>query len=187
MRSRRAKDDLLTVDYATKEGYPARTAANVRAADVTIAFAKNFATPGERLTRRLAGRKYVPVLMDTSPGEAAEALVSGLLRLGLTGSVTVNIAGNALDKLGTPQESADLWVRSVMERVVEKIKIVAGRSGGQSGIDEAGARALLELGVPTTVLMPRGGTVRTAGRRDVSESKSATRDRLLGTDGRYHP
>ena len=58
--------DGLTVMETTSPKYHDRTVANARWADMTIAFAVDFSTAGERLTRKAAGDRYLAVDMPAS-------------------------------------------------------------------------------------------------------------------------
>ena len=50
-------------------------------------------------------------------------------------------------------------------------QIVSIRTGGQTGIDEAGAKAGIKLQLPTTVLAPKGWTFRNIAGQDISNEQ----------------
>jgi predicted NAD-dependent protein-ADP-ribosyltransferase YbiA (DUF1768 family) len=97
--------------------------------------------------------------------------------------ITLNIAGNSIRTLGSTynQEQLDNFVYNLLKRVIEspklKSKIVAARTGGQTGMDEAGAKATARLGIPTTVLAPKGYTFRDIYGNDIS-SKAKFEERF---------
>jgi hypothetical protein len=147
--------------------YGPRTGQNAREADVTVAFATDFSTAGERLTHKLAGSKYVGIPYGSDVASAASTLI-GFLRK--TGGKTLNVAGNGIYTLsadGITQSDADTWVFQVLRAVIAKVSLSHIRSGGQTGVDTAGLVAGLALGVPVTGLYPKGFKRRLANKRDV--------------------
>jgi hypothetical protein len=52
-----------------------------------------------------------------------------------------------------------------------KTKIESIRTGGQTGFDEAGAKAAIKLGIPTMILAPKGWTFRDITGKDISNEK----------------
>jgi hypothetical protein len=77
---------------------------------------------------------------------------------------------------GWNQEEVDLITYRLLKGVVEspnlKNKIVSIRSGGQTGFDEAGAKAGIKLGLPTIVLAPKGWTFRNESGTDISNEQA---------------
>ena len=55
-------------------GYAARTRSNAQSYDVTVAFAIDYGSAGERLTRSSAGERWVGVALTLTPIEAARNL-----------------------------------------------------------------------------------------------------------------
>lgn len=158
-------------------GYRERTIENAKA-DVTLAFAVNFSTGGERLTRKAAEtiNKKVYVDIDISPGlydeeAVGEAIVDYLKSRGIKPGFSVNIAGNGIYTMKNKytQEQLDEFIYKVLKTVYELLPFSSLRSGGQTGIDESGAKAGVRLNVPTTVLAPRGWKFRTATGVDVED------------------
>lgn len=78
------------------EGYAKRTALNVRDSDVTIRFARNFGSPGERCTKKAIVKYKKPsVDFDVETG-LTEDNASKLAKLIKSkGWSTINIAGNS--------------------------------------------------------------------------------------------
>ena len=171
-------------------GYGQRTDENANAEDVdfTFAFATDFNTTGERRTARAAGDSLVridlPVRkdggLDMSPAAVSKAvavIVDQLPEEYLSGeSFGVNIAGNGIYTLsssGVTQEQADLFVCKVLSGLSRKGAVISSlRSGGQSGIDEAGAAAGRALDIPVTVNAPKGWVFRGTDNKDVRDEKS---------------
>lgn len=161
-------------------GYAGRTRENAKA-DVTIAVARNFFTAGEKLTRRVveeAGKAFIPVPYGvTEQLETVSMVVAKLneagARLGRVG-ITLNIAGNGLYTLKEPeQERVDervfLFLKSVVEHPDLRVGILWVRSGGQTGVDEAGVKAAAALGIPAKVTAPKGWVFRGADGKDVAD------------------
>lgn len=182
-----AGKSLLTVQEHTVTGYPARTAVNARDADLTIAFALNFGTPGEKLTKKYAGTRWYGVYisaMSKAPGllQTPEYIVH---EINAHGAETLNIAGNGLHTLmkhGISQENCDTIVLTTIGRIVNnpelqtKIKLI--RSGGQTGFDEAGVKAAQELGIPALALLPKNFLYRDAAGVDHTATLDETIKRL---------
>lgn len=159
---------LDTKDYPTQilehpvAGYPARTKANIEAADITLLFSKDM-DGGSKLTADLAKKLNKPLISSadfTDTEQIAEALAEQIKKENPFDVIEINVAGNRLSKLGNmTQEQVNEKVfqifKSVREKVGEDISFKI-RSGGQTGIDEAAIKAGQKLGVPTTVLAPKG-------------------------------
>jgi hypothetical protein len=140
-------------------GYRSRTIRNA-SADVTIAIAIDFTTAGERLTRESVlnqNNLYIPINWETlhSSIERTIRLLNSLKKP----EVILNIAGNGiytLNKISLNQSVVDEHVYIFLKDIIcssdLKIKIKGIRTGGQSGIDEAGAKAGDRLNIPTLVL-----------------------------------
>lgn len=150
--------NLMDVTDISSPDYSTRTKKNIDSSDVTIALASNFDIPGERLTARLASEahKYTKGNIDNddlsanAAKETANKLIAQFKNMGFTSGV-VNIAGNGLYDfpLNVSQEQLDEYVKEVIRNIINKgFKITGIRSGGQTGIDEAGIKAAIKLGIP---------------------------------------
>jgi len=89
---------------------------------------------------------------------------------------TLNIAGNGIYTMKQySQEQIDDFTYKLLKAVLESpelnTKIDSIRSGGQSGFDEAGAKAGYKLGIKTLVLAPKGYTFRDVNSKDISNEK----------------
>ena len=97
--------------------------------------------------------------------------------------ISLNIAGNGIYTLKGKytQEEVDEFTYKLLKAVVEspelENKILSIRTGGQTGFDEAGAKAGMRLGIPTMILAPKGWKFRNAKGQDISDEK-AFKDRF---------
>ena len=166
MRSTVSRDGLTVMEsYSPK--FHDRTVENARWADFTVAFAVDFTSPGERLTATAAGNEYLPFdlphdgagLEDYALRRRMAIILSHRLE-SMTEPVRLNVAGSTAAELarhGISQEQADAFVTDVLGRAVDEgLRIQELRTGGQSGIDEAGTKAALALGIPASQVVPRG-------------------------------
>lgn len=144
-------------------GYAARTIENAILADCTIAFAFDFNTPGEKLTKRAtlnAGRLYFPVhYLKLNHSRIADEICEIVSER--FSSITINVAGNGAYtqiKYGITQDRCDLHILRFFQYLLScpalKTKEISIRSGGQSGADEAGLKAAVKLGIPAICLAP---------------------------------
>ena len=181
-------------------GYQKRTMENAQADDVdfTLAFAADFGTYGEKATARAAGESLIAIdlpvkangglnlslksiqnvvteIIDCLPEEYINNYECGL-----------NIAGNGiytLDKSGIKQDELDIFLSAVGQELVKKgVKISSVRSGGQTGVDEAGAVMGKVLGVPTTVHAPNNWAFRGKNGKDVTNDRNAFIERFNSKD-----
>lgn len=171
----------LEISEHSSASYAPRTGVNAAAADVTLAFAVDYNSAGERLTKRLAGARYlaVPLSREDDAALLGARQVYRFLRAG--NYRQLNIAGNSIATLvrhGWSQEDVDRFVWSVLKRVHAHWPLVSIRSGGQTGADLAGAAVGMALKVPTTVLLPKGLLQRTEDGVDVRRSKQFVQEQV---------
>ena len=160
----------IDVRYHSSSSYAPRTGENARSADVTVAFATDYSTAGEKLTHRMAGSKYISVPLDMQIPEAAQRLADFMHQ---QHARTLNVAGNGiytLAKRRLTQAGVNQWVFDVLKLVHADIRLDHIRSGGQTGVDTAGLVAGVALGIPVTGLYPKGFRQRLANQTDVSRS-----------------
>ena len=92
-------------------------------------------------------------------------------------SITLNIAGNGIYTMKGKytQQQVDDFTYDLLKAVVEspnlKNKIELLRTGGQTGFDEAGAKAAQRLGIKTLVLAPKGWVFRDITGKDISSEE----------------
>lgn len=174
----------LTFSESAGGDYKSRTVENAQEADVTVAMAVDFSTYGERATEKAAGDRYISVAMDAAAlsgdpvreGRLAAAAVAAALRekgLLKEGGISINFAGNGLYTLegrGVTQEAADGYATALLSSLMHDhgVKVTSVRSGGQTGMDEAGAKAGVANGVDTVVHAPKGWRMRGADGTDVA-------------------
>lgn len=147
----------LEIHEHTSPKYPPRTWANAARADLTAAFAVDFTTGGEILTRRAAGAKYIAIKLSTAPMTAAMYLID--FRDRQSPRAVLNIAGNGMHTLGRhlwTQDRVNRWVYHTLKPVHEHEQITHIVTGGQTGVDMAGAIAAVALDIPCTINLPRG-------------------------------
>lgn len=159
----------VSFNYSKHDGYRERTIENAEFAPVTIAFAVDFESAGEKLTKRSveqAGHKYIPVqLYPTDIKEwshasrAADIIVKELELFNDWGKISVNIAGNGLYSFPSfiNQEDLDVFMMRTLMLIENRadVEIRHVRSGGQTGIDEAGVKAADMLGMVASVNGPK--------------------------------
>ncbi len=146
-------------------GYRMRTIKNA-SADATFAFAIDFSTSGEKLTHSATvdqGKMYFPIPVSNLTQDKKDFIVSNAVAaLNECGAKTLNIAGNGIYTMKgkyTQQEVDDLTfelLQAILTSPYLETKIELIRSGGQTGFDEAGAKAGVKLGIPTLILAPKG-------------------------------
>jgi predicted kinase len=179
--------DKIEFKEEQTSGYRNRTIKNA-SADATIAMAIDFNSAGEKLTKSSVlsqNKKYIPV--DANKLEVTEQRVNNIVNslnsinkqrnLFDNNGISLNIAGNGLYTMKGKytQEQIDEFTYQLLKAVVEspnlKNKIEFIRTGGQTGFDEAGAKAGIRLGIPTTILAPKGWVFRDINGRDISNEQ----------------
>lgn len=176
---------VLEILEHSSSSYGPRTWANAVQGDATVAFAVDFTTAGEKLTRKASADKYVgiklvPGEMDTERALAAARLLYRFLKA--RDARVLNVAGNGiytLARCGISQHAANVFVTSVIAKVHEHHPLQRVISGGQTGIDLAGAVAGVCIGVDTQVLLPRGYIQRNEKKVDAAHSHEAIRAQVL--------
>lgn len=146
--------------------YPPRTYENAQA-DATIAFAVDFDSPGEILTKKAVRqnkKQYISVDASVLHYDA-KTIDKIVYQLNEAKAKTINIAGNSLPTLlkfshQYSQNVCDTFAHVTLDLIVNhrflKSKPISIRSGGQSGFDEAGIKAAVKLGIPAICLAPKG-------------------------------
>lgn len=107
---------------------------------------------------------------------SARSLYTALKRIEKqTGNPTsaLNVAGNGiytLSKVNIDQNTVNRYVHDVIAKVHEFIPFTHIVSGGQTGVDMAGAVAGASLNIPVTLTYPKGFRVRYTDGKDVDET-----------------
>lgn len=184
-----SNDDLLKVlklAESNSAGYGQRTYHNAMSADVTIAFAVDFNTAGEKLTKKAAGagHRYLAADMTRPSIEIARELYKTLRAVQ---GKTINVAGNGVYTLkdhGFDQHRANAYVFAVLAKVFEFYKFERVVSGGQTGIDLAGGVAGVALGLETIMTFPKGFLQRDINGKDSLHTAKEIRDQVAsGLEG----
>lgn len=169
---------MITFEEDQSHGYRERTIKNA-SADLTLAFATDFLTSGERLTKSSVpkNKKYIAVPVDLSMNQFNTITMVQRELFGYTIN-TVNIAGNGIYTLkgAMTQEQCDNFVFHFLTYLFvkdpiheRKIKLI--RSGGQTGFDESGLKAAVRLGIPALCLAPKGWKFRDITGTDICDEK----------------
>lgn len=179
---------MIEFQEDNENGYKSRTVKNA-AADVTIAIAFDFNSAGEKLTKKSvleAGGLYFPIQLNRF-GLTERVLdvaqhLSLLIKDLNKSEITLNIAGNGIYTLKettfSKQSVVDYFTYCLLQHLVNELdrqksnglfdtKIISVRTGGQTGFDEAGAKAAVKLGIPTIVLAPKGWCFRNESGVDI--------------------
>lgn len=150
---------MIVVNQHTSAKYSPRTRMNAEVADVTVTFACDPTTRGEVLTHNSAGKQHIGFLLTEH--SSAQLIAGGLLNFMVFHNCTcLNIAGNGiftLNKHGWNQPRVNSFVADVLNRVTQQYdREFVVVTGGQTGVDLAGAVAAVYCGLDTTVTLPRG-------------------------------
>lgn len=156
--------------------YPSRTRENANWSDITIALAQDFNTAGEKLTKSAAGNKYVYSILAAESNDAseiAENLYNQIKTKGKTDNLKINIAGNGIYSMKQSQSYYnDLMTQILMKLQDKGVTISEIRSGGQTGIDEAGIIAAQRLGIPNEVHSTANFMFRDKSGKDISDEQA---------------
>jgi hypothetical protein len=171
----------LTILEHTSSSYAPRTYVNAAKGDVTIAIAVDYSTAGEKLTRKAAGEKYLKLDPVLPWIENARLLFKRLARNGSKAPATINVAGNGIYTLHKKmsQEEANLYVYKILAQVGEYYPLKQIRSGGQTGVDIAGAVAGVTLGVDVELLLPKGFKQRFEDKVDREHTEDEIRGQVM--------
>ena len=163
---------------------------NARLAGLTVAFALDFNTAGERLTHKAAEDRYVAIRLECDPIEAAEILV-GVMRahhvriLNIAGNgIFAALAGGGQDGIyslhsrGWPQERVNAFVHQVLSLATRQWPVKKVLSGGQTGVDIAGVTAAYALGILAEATLPKGFIQRGPDNRDRRHEASEIRTQI---------
>lgn len=152
--------------------YGHRTWANAAWSDITLALATDFSSPGEITTRRAAGDKYLRYQLTRNlkrlttfnqEGQRAARKIARMIREHTCykeDGIRLNIAGNGLVTLlksGVDTRTVAAFIGLIFSACKEEgVKILEVRSGGQSGVDEAGIIAAQRAKMQCSILAPKG-------------------------------
>lgn len=179
--------------------YKPRTVHNAHTADLTVAFAEDFTSAGERLTKREAGNRYVAIHLSTDPLVAARMLYAACKKHNVS---TLNVAGNGIYSLSGEwangqltdnhkfqtldeaklvnefQASLNQWVYLVISKVHEFWPLTNLISGGQTGADWAGGVAGEAIGLNVTMTFPKSYLQRDEHHKDFTQTQEAVQKKV---------
>ena len=120
---------------------------------------------------------------SSTGGDALQKLLKNWQELKLKKkNIKLNIAGNGIYTLKDfdyTQRQADNEVKFIIQFLLDNgITISEIRSGGQTGIDESGIKAAIDLGIKASIHAPKNYKFRTLGGKDI-ESESAFKARFI--------
>lgn len=177
----------IYVQEHASTGYQARTRFNAEKSDLTLAFAVDPNTAGERLTKKVATEaKYgIICLIDTSVPEAVRR-ITNIVENRLQGEPIniLNIAGNGIYTLlahGWSQRRTNAYLVEVFRGLRDNCGIVPAkgfRSGGQTGVDIAGAVMANVLGIDAVITLPKGYLQRGANNKDFTQTREAVIEQI---------
>lgn len=180
---------ILTLNEHSSYDYRPRTIVNATSADLTVAIAADFTTAGEKLTKK-ESPSYLALSIERPAIENARILYRHMRDHDIK---TLNIAGNGIYTLAQhydanqqhwTQLSADSYVYQLLLPCHQHWGITSIRSGGQTGIDQAGLVAAVALGIPAVGLWPQGYRIRTIDNVDMRVPLDELQNELLGRSER---
>lgn len=164
---------MVIVQEHTSAKYGPRTYFNAKSGDVTVAFAVDLTTAGEKLTHKAAEDRYIGFLLEENT-ESID-LARQLYRfMKFKNAKTLNIAGNGiytLSKHNCSQAHINEFVLDVVGKVHEHWPIQKIFSGGQTGVDLAGAVVAKHLNIDALITLPHGYVQRFEDKVDIVQSK----------------
>lgn len=177
----------LTINEHSSSSYAPRTYHNAHSAELTIAFAVDFNTAGEKLTKKAAYSKggsmaYLPLDINQDAIISARALYVACKRAEKLSTPyrvdTLNVAGNGLYTLvahGIDQNKINRHVYDILSTVHAHHPFKQIVSGGQTGVDMAGAIAGLALDIPVELTYPKGFKIRNLKNQDIDQKEDEIR------------
>ena len=164
-------------------GYQKRTYENANADDVdfTVAIAVDFTTYGEIATAKAAGDSLIQVQVNDFSAKEARKAVNEIFDMlpeefQKGEPFGVNFAGNGLytlEKRGITQDDVDFFMVQVISGLQSKgVVLSSGRSGGQTGVDEAAVAAGHACGLQMTCHAPNRWQYRDGSGKDYKDEKA---------------
>ena len=173
---------MLTIVEHSSSSYGPRTFHNATLSHLTVRFAVDFNTAGEKLTERASGGgiRLLDVPLPCEALDPARALYARLKRLD---AEVLNIAGNGIysmmEKGGLDQAQVNQMVYDVIKLCHKHYPITIIRSGGQTGADLAGGVAGYKLGIPTIMTFPKGFRQRDVNKQDANHTEEEIREQVI--------
>lgn len=170
---------ILIIEESSSNKYAPRTIRNANEADLTLAFAFDFNTAGEKLTKNAAGSKYLNIKLPISPDSVKELILEEIVKRKVK---ILNVAGNGiytLLKSNWSQKKINIFLYIILEYINSKYKIEKVISGGQTGVDIAGIVAAYSLGIDSEVILPKGFLQRNSGGQDIQNSRDEIEKQIV--------
>ena len=168
---------MLIVQEHSSPKYSPRTYYNAKRAHLTLAIAADLNTAGERCTKNAAGDNYISFKYTHAldPIQAARELWLFCNKPPYKGVyLALNIAGNGIytfKKHGVTQHQLNSFLIQMLGVFHNHRKISKIYSGGQTGMDMAGAVCASYLNIPAEITLPKGYIQRYEDGIDVPKSK----------------
>lgn len=161
---------MIYIREHTSSSYGPRTWHNA-AQGVTLAYAVDHTTAGEKLTQKASKGKIVMV----HAGEHDDLTAARALYITLKhyGCHVINVAGNGIytfAKHGFSQKNVNDAIYNILSHLQPHWRIDHIVSGGQSGADLAGLIAAQRLGIDCTGMWPKGYKMRFEDGKDVNHT-----------------
>lgn len=203
LRGKRAEGEAapFMVTEHWQEKYTGRTYFNAKESDATLSINANPGSSGARQTAQAAGKqKFVDAALDAVVSGRDQDVIKVVAKLNRAidstaktrKGIVLNIAGNSLStlrKAGVQISQAEL--NEKVAQFLERLRSHHGRgfditgviTGGQTGLDEAGALAARKLGIPTVVVMPKNYQIREPSTGvDIWTNRDLMKRRFAGED-----
>ena len=158
--------------------YPERTKENAEWSDITLDFTESDKGSGgnRELTKQVAGKKYIHFKLHSEGDNSYDAneILDAIKQAGLpTKNIKLNIAGSEIGKLKETQERYNEEMERILNDLLALgVSISEIRTGGQTGIDEAGIIAAQRLGIPNEVHTTSDFKFRDESGKDISNEKA---------------
>lgn len=165
----------ISFEESRATGYRERTIENVRSADITIQFAVDYNSAGERLTSKTVTELGKPsVRVDMNKPIDYAAIARRVAEIAGGRPISINVAGNGIYTVQGKfsQQEFDSILEKALAEILKSTKITEVRSGGQTGADEAGVKAAAKLGIKAKVLAPKGYKFRNIEGTDVADESA---------------
>ena len=177
-------DQPVKISTTTTKNYRDRTIKNVRDTDLTLALVIDKTTLGEKLTKNVAAEQGKYNLINITVDDRGmyhfdqNDVQRVIDKYADKGPLRINIAGNGIytfknyseSKIEGYQGQLDLDVEYLLQQLVNAgVDISYVRSGGQTGVDEAGVKAASKLHIPSEIVTTSDFKFRNIDNLDISD------------------
>jgi hypothetical protein len=179
----------LIIKEDKSQEYPPRTYYNAKSSDTTLAIATDLTTKGELLTKKAAGAKYIGFEINNS-FDTLKVARELYLKMKNDNSHKLNIAGNGiytLIKSKINQEEINNIVYRIVAQVHAYWPIEKIYTGGQTGVDLAGAVAAYALHIEAEITLPKGYRQRFENNIDVYTSQENVLQQIINGASKLEP